>query len=66
MVKESYRSIPRYAHTAGQATAEFILMLSLLTGIGILLMWWMTDQGPGAYNAIGQGQTSAVNAITNN
>jgi hypothetical protein len=52
-------------HRSGNSTVEFVLMLSLLTGIGFLIMWLMTDQGSNSGNAIGTGQTAAVTAINN-
>jgi len=46
----------------GQATVEFVLMLSFLTAIGILIMTLLTGQGN---NAIGVGESKAVNVIAN-
>ncbi len=46
----------------GQATTEFIVILSLLTLIGIYIMTMMTDKGA---NAIGSGENAAVTAIQN-
>jgi len=52
-------------HRSGQSTVEFVLMISILTGIGLLIMWLMTDQGSTSSNAIGAGRNAAVTAINN-
>jgi hypothetical protein len=47
---------------SGSSTVEFVLMLVLLAGIGLLIMWYMTPVGN---NAVGSGGNAAVTAIQN-
>ena len=47
---------------SGNSTVEFTLMVSLLAGIGLAIMWYMTNQGN---DAIGSAANSAVTAIKN-
>jgi len=47
---------------SGSSTVEFVVMVALLTGIGLLIMWYMTPLGN---NAVNTGGTAAVTAIQN-
>jgi len=50
---------------SGSATVEFTLMVSLLTGIGILIMSLMTSQDSTSQIGINAGQNAAITAIQN-
>jgi len=50
---------------SGNSTVEFVLMISLLTGIGILILRLMTNQGMNPQDAISTGRDSSIKAIQN-
>jgi hypothetical protein len=50
---------------SGNSTVEFVVMLTLLTAIGIMMMTWFTGVGGNGPSAIDSGKNAAITAIKN-